>query len=454
MSLLVVLLGCSGNTEPPADTATEDTAAPVPVDDPTMGAIDIQLTPHAEIGSLSYAGWLQAGELVGVIEFGFEDEWLTTPEFSVSDGHQAFVLLLGVPFETDFTWRFVGTLDGEAITGADHTARTGDLPAGLPEATVLVSDPGVWVSEDRYLMSSINEDAGGWTGGSYWKFMIDRQGRYVWAMETPQSNWSIFLRISYDGDDILWDEATYWSKYDTGEASQVHRMKIDGTIIESTPTPGLHHAFTELSDGTLVWGSADWNSEELVKRAPGGEVERIWGCQDAFSADYCQSNTLYWHEPTDTFLYSFYTNSSVVQIDHATGQTLYYWGQNPAWGFDPAETQFSWQHGVNILENGHLLLSTHTTVGDLETVAREYEIDDKTKSLREVWSFGVGEGVHADTAGEAHRLANGNTLHNYGSNGSLREVTSDGELVWEVEWPGNRLLGRSVFLEDLYTFAQ
>ena len=83
---------------------------------------------------------------------------------------------------------------------------------------------------------------------------------------------------------------------------------------------------------------------------------------------------------------------------------------------------------------------------------REYAIEEETQALREVWSFGVGEGIHADTAGEAHRLSNGNTMHNYGSSGHLREVTSDGEIVWEVEWPGTRHLGRSVFIDDLYTF--
>ena len=44
-------------------------------------------------------------------------------------------------------------------------------------------------------------------------------------------------------------------------------------------------------------------------------------------------------------------------------------------------------------------------------------------------------------------------LHNLGSAGHIKEVTSDGSVVWEVEWEGERLLGRTVFLEDLYDFA-
>ena len=99
------------------------------------------------------------------------------------------------------------------------------------------------------------------------------------------------MRISHDGDDILWDEATYWSSFDAGEASEIHRMKIDGTIVESVPAPGLHHAFVELADESLVWGAADFSSETLRKRTPDGKTEDLWTCFDSFQVDYCQSNT-------------------------------------------------------------------------------------------------------------------------------------------------------------------
>ena len=51
--------------------------------------------------------------------------------------------------------------------------------------------------------------------------------------------------------------------------------------------------------------------------------------------------------------------------------------------------------------------------------------------------------------GEAHRLPNGNTLHNYGSNARLREVTPEGQVVWDVQWSGS-LIARSTPIEDLY----
>ncbi len=90
---------------------------------------------------------------------------------------------------------------------------------------------------------------------------------------------------------------------------------------------------------------------------------------------------------------------------------------------------------------------------------REYELDYEEKILRQVWAFGEDEGIAGKYAGEAHRLINGNTLHNYGTGARLREITPDGELVWDVKFPGGntdgngRLQGRSVFITDLYDFA-
>jgi hypothetical protein len=54
--------------------------------------------------------------------------------------------------------------------------------------------------------------------------------------------------------------------------------------------------------------------------------------------------------------------------------------------------------------------------------------------------------------GEAHRLPGGNTLHNYGSGARIREVTPDGQVVWDVLWTDSTFLGRTTALEDLHPF--
>ena len=105
-----------------------------------------------------------------------------------------------------------------AMQGSLQQMTTGPIPADLPMPTLLVSEPELWEPSGRYLLTSINETDGGWRGGTFWKFIMDRKGRVVWALETPEEHWSIYLRVSYGGTDILWDEATYWSDWDSGGA--------------------------------------------------------------------------------------------------------------------------------------------------------------------------------------------------------------------------------------------
>ena len=227
----------------------------------------------------------------------------------------------------------------------------------------------------------------------------------------------------------------------------------------------------------MIWGATITSKEEwLQRRHTDGTVETLWKCSDfereqlGSTAHSCHSNSWWWHEETDSYLVSFPSSAgqvrdTVLHID-AEGNTINTWGQLSDWEFeDPANT-FDYQHGVTFTDDGNLLLSTQLTSanpyhqsGDDTLAVREYEIDHENKVLRQVWAFGEDRGIEGKYAGEAHRLANGNTLHNFGTGARLREITPDGALVWDVKFPGGntggngRLQGRSVFISDLYDFA-
>jgi len=271
----------------------------------------------------------------------------------------------------------------------------------------------------------------------------------VWANVTPNHHWTLFAQVALSGDHILWDQASRWADWDGGAASQVHRTYLDAPI-ESISTPGLHHAFVQLPNGNLVWGSVYHGGHEaLVEKAPGQPDETIlWTCQaDWPNSGSCESNGIFYEPATDSFLYSFYTNSSIVEVDHQTGQSLW-WAGNVPGGYDfvPGNIQFSWQHGISYTSNGTLLVSTES--GGWSTMVREYTVDHNNQELTEVWGFDAG--IHADTNGDAWRLPNGNTLHVVGSASELYEVTSNHQVVWHLDYNGTRLLGRGEFIEDLY----
>ena len=459
--ILLAVLACGHTpteTSSLIETATEtiETSVVTGTTDPASHQSShfglVQSRIDKNYGTLVTLSWSQPVQ--DDVHVAFEvapDEWRTTPAQNLSVGPAQF-LLLGIPYDTDFSFRIVSTLH----TSESFTRSTGALPQGFPKPTLLTYQPDATHPGDRYLIGSTNEDAVGWAPGVYWKFIVDRLGRVVWTEKTENKNWTIYARIALSGTEILWDEASWWAYYDFGENSKVYRKKIDGTVVQTWETPGLHHAIVELASGEIAWGSSQsWVNETLVKRLDDSPLETIWDCKSIDSGkSNCQSNTLFWNQETDTFLYSFYTTNSAVEIDHKTGETLKQWGDlKGAWQFDPPESQFWWQHGLNILENGNLLLSTKSDYTPWETLVTEYEIDEKNETLRRVWSFGEGEELYGSTAGEAHRLSNGNTLHNYGSAGRIREITPAGEIVWDLDWGENRLIGRTIFTDDLYRFA-
>jgi hypothetical protein len=407
------------------------------------------------MGSVVALRWSQS--IAGTAQASFavsgEAERLT-PVVAAAAGENE-LLLLGIPFDAEVTWSLTVTADADTLTTEPATVTTDALPDGVPTAEVLVSNAASWDADSQYVLTAMNGTGGG--ASRAWTFIIDRLGRVVWAQETPNQRTTLHARRSYDGTEILIDHNSFWAIFDGGDESQVARVGIDGAVVALYDTPNLHHPFTELADGALVWGaSTGFYADEVIrKRAADGTVTDLWSCEamlDALDVDEsCGSNTLFWNEADDTFLFSLYSVDSIIEVDHATGETLRTFGHLPdSWSFDPEESAFWWQHGVHYTESGTLLVSSMDRFNGTETVVREYSLDPDTQTLTEVWSFGEGEGVYGSEMGEAHRLAGGNILHNYGSTPRIREATPEGEVVWDVSWERGTYIGRSEVIADLY----
>ena len=98
------------------------------------------------------------------------------------------------------------------------------------------------------------------------------------------------------------------------------RFDIEGTLVESIPTPGAHHPFTELPDGSLAWGAIDeyFVDETLTVRSPDGSTRELWSCsafldaEGGASDDYCGTNTLSYSAERDSFLYSFLSSCRLL----------------------------------------------------------------------------------------------------------------------------------------------
>jgi hypothetical protein len=418
---------------------------PLDLDDLTDG---IGAWVHDGFRSIVVLSWEQHEDARVHAEYSFDDGvWLVSPQQDREEGPQE-ELLLGIPYETEVSFRLVFEADGEQVASEFDEIDTAPPPLAS-SAQVLASDPARWDPDTPYLLASIER----------WVVILDRQARIVWAYPLPAARVSLHARPSRDHTAFLMDHNSFWTLFDNGNLSEVYRVKVDGTVVDTYPTPGLHHPFTEIGDGSLVWGVYEGNNETLEKLTPTGSQVRISSCEDYATDpglfDYCASNTIYWNEATDTFLFSLFSHMTIFEIDHDTGMPVRTFGYHTgSWDFDPPESAFWWQHGGHYTPTGTLLTSSYAATDSDELVVREYALDDETQTLREVWSFGAGQGVEGRYLGEAHRLPGGNTLHNYGTTPRVREVTAEGDVVWDVRWimlPG-RDLGRTTPLSDLYSF--
>lgn len=445
-----------GDTDTGGDSAeTADTSETGDSGGDTGSAAITELTArvHPVMGSIIELRWTQTGDATVHGEYSFDDGvWLSTPTYTVGDGSHR-LLLLGIPFGTNVTWRLMA---GDIPVAADADITTGSLPADFPMPDHLEGDPAATDADTPWIFTSLSPGGGALTRA--WSFILDRQGRIVWATEAPSQRVSFMPLVSVDGVSFLIDQNSWWGAFDGGVNSQVVRMDIEGTTLATYRTPGLIHPFTETGDGAIVWSASLGGSsagEELDILDPDGTQRRLLDCNSfvrSHGEGACGSNALFWDPATNRILYSLYSAETLLDIDESGTPVRWFGHMEGSWTFADPDSTFYWQHGGNFLADGHLLLSSRLNPSANETVVREYALDEANEQLVEVWNFGIGEGVWAYVMGEARRLPGGDTIHNYGTTPRIREATPADDVVWDISWTDTATIGRMTGLGDLYPF--
>ncbi|MCA9079179.1 MAG: hypothetical protein KDA58_01420 [Planctomycetaceae bacterium] len=114
----------------------------------------------------------------------------------------------------------------------------------------------------------------------------------------------------------------------------------------------------------------------------------------------------------------------LVAIRPATEEVV--WGTTGPWHHP---------HDPNILPNGNLLIFDNCYAQGTVAGSRVIEFNPRTHGIE--WEFGATESFRfrSDVRACQQRLPNGNTLITESDRGRLREVTREGELVWEFVQP-------------------
>lgn len=257
-----------------------------------------------------------------------------------------------------------------------------------------------------------------------------------------------------------------WYEFRNATRQVIARLKIVDN--ENTDV----HGITYLKNGHVIVPSYKTHIEEsgaeiqsflLEEQTLSGEVVFTWDSFDHIplsesdfieQREYWLTNHIndYFHENSVTeavdgnLLISARHTNTIYKIDRSSGVVIWRLGghQSDFTFVDDLGNGFSHQHSIHQLPNGHILLYDNGNLHSPKvTRVAEYELDEKTKTARLVWSYTDGRFTYA--TGSVQRLPNGNTLIGWGLevNGlrgdvpRITEVTSSGEVVLQIYFPDN-----------------
>ncbi len=426
---------------------------------------DVTVTVDATVPSIVRLAWRTPEPGRSWAEYAGPDDAFTLSTPVVDDGstdHEA--VLLGLPFLQECEWRAVTEVDGDERS-AVGTVETGGMPSGFPDLRTPVWEQDR-TSPERFLAGTFLASEG--------LFAVDRGGGFRWfhafdGYQMPE------FEVSREGTVLFNSYATDHS-IDVGE---IHEVSWDGTLSEDRRLVLGHHSFTELPNGDIAYVAADireWYDPDEEKEVTvvgdqirilpddGGESWTLfstWDWQepaehdrwrDGFypqGFDWTHANAVRYDEPTDTFLLSLRNLDTILEIDASTARVLRTFGRT-GYGFAPDALMFAYQHDPHWTPDRTLIL-LHSDPGARRSQAVEYEVDEEAGLLREVWRHGGGDQpIMAQYQGGVQVLANGNRLVNFGSAGVLREVTVEGDVVWELRGSAGAAFGAVEAMGSFY----
>jgi hypothetical protein len=419
------------------------------------GGCDLVTVTSAQLSSrISTVGiveWEADGDVGSAhIEFGPVDgdyRW-QAPVDLTEPGYRT--LLLGMKPKSEYKYRVVATIDGDACVTGAGTLQTGNLPTGLPNFTFKGQSSGGFIVATTYLLS-MTKDTKEWNGA----YILDEDGDYVWWYnpDAARSDW-VRARLSYDGKHMWMANGNVFNVND----GTVVKVRMDGTGEEVISIPNRHHDLLELPfDGILAFMAFDESGtglcDDIVERSPDGTISTVFRVRDHFAhrateGEWCHSNAINYVESEDAYYISVLYQNMILKVDRSTG--------NLEWTLGGADTDFpgvSWeqQHQHHLLEDSILLFNngggatdTHAVAGPASggfwtkiaaSHAVEYTFDEEARAADLIWDYDDGS-TGSFAMGDVKRLPNGNTQIVFSVAGMIREVTPDKENVYEITWNG------------------
>lgn len=400
-------------------TTRDDPTDGTPNDDPCAFEVEHELSP--EIFTVGIVTWSTALEDLdaATIEFGPDTDYgmeapvdLDEPEFRT--------LLLGMRPNTEYHFRIVAHAGDETCRSEDYTLTTGPQPNGLPGVNRVAE------LEDAVTPGFIVTD--NYTTGH--ALVYDHEGVLVWWYATPFSMVSR-ANLSFDGKHMIIRNANP-AGTNRGESL---RVTLDGLESEVIDLPRGHHDFTVTPDNGIVFivGSSD-NCDELVKVDEDGKSTVLYRIADAFddaavARDGCHTNSVHYDVEDDTFTFSVLHQNAYVKIG-SDGELLWVLGGEGS-HFSGDGAEWDRQHGHQMLAPDRILFFNNAGLpdGPRTSLILEVQLDLTEMTAERFVSYAPNPSLDSPILGDVQALPSGNLLVTYSTQGTIHEVSPEGELV-------------------------
>jgi hypothetical protein len=432
---------------------------------------EVAIEINEQVATVLDISWTTEEPGISWVEFGREGEYDMLTPIATEASTEHHFQLVGVAAETELSFRAVTeTASGQLIS--EGTATTGELPEAIARFRVDSYDESL-ASSDRWLLTGYENDDGSWL------VAVDRRGGVVWYEHVPDDYMPFSVELNNEEPGVIYNARMREGLRD--ESRLLATTLLDG-VSDQVTLPYGHHAMTQLPRGGIAWigadirpwqhpGSGEWmdvQGDTVNILTPEGESielfnawnwaapqQTAWFDTEYFEGakDWTHANALSYNERSNTLLLSIRNLALLVEINVETGAVMRTLGGSSPEAYDPGSTPFSYQHDPNWTETGTILMvssAPRPDNGRTETVAREYMVLPETHQLREIWSYGIDLGEHAQYHGGARLLTNGNRLVNFGSAGTVHEATADGQTAWALSSTPAAAFGSTLMVDDLY----
>lgn len=395
-------------------------------DDPTVGIVNWSVSESISAGHVEYGRGAQAPEYVAPVELGGEGPLRT--------------LLLGLKEDREYVFRVVATgCDGQRYVSPEQTLRTGFLPNRAPRAETTDHAEGE-------LYAGFTLSCNGYgnarqidpNGESSWAYILDADDDLVWAYDlvaTPVYGCNR-ARMSADGR-YMWTGNSSFAR----PTGALRRITMDGLQARDYSLPARHHDFTILPSGNVLYvqqqngapegiGAVEGSDEVMELDPETGESTLVYDQTVDFAAEIgpvgSHTNFLSYVPQLEAFSFSLLYLDMVALVSYPQAELL------GVFGGVRDEFGVGWdsQHGHHFVDGELLVFNNWVTPSMSGYLEFSYDRDNRTTSDVKVY---VPEREYGTIAfGDVQRLANGNTLVTFSSNGVYQELGPNDELLRET----------------------